>query len=163
MALALVFNFDRLGPAARIGPLVLLTALAVIVAAGERIYLYRERMVSMAWVALLTMPPVLVAIATIPLPWTFAYELSTGQPAKAMGDFFADNFQRRTGKPLGFVAGDPQLAALVALNARSRPRLYLNSAPERSPWTNVAALRANGAILVWPATDASGTPPSAVK
>jgi hypothetical protein len=163
LALGLVLNFDRLGPAARIGPLVALTALAVIVAAGDRIYLFRERMVSMAWIALLTVPPFLVVVAILVLPWTVAYPLSTGAPAKAMGTFFAENFQRRVGKPLPFVAGDPQLAALVALNAPSRPRLYLGDAPDKSPWTDAAALRANGAILVWPATDTAGSPPPSIK
>jgi hypothetical protein len=163
VAMALVAWFDRLGPLARIGPLVVLTALAVIVVAGDRIYLYRERVVSLAWVALLTAPPVLVVLGILLLPWTLGYDLRVGQRARAMGDLFAENFQRRVGKPLPFVAGDPQLAALVALTAPGRPRLYLNGTPERSPWADAAALRANGAILLWPATDTAGTPPAAVK
>jgi hypothetical protein len=108
-------------------------------------------------------PPALVVVAVLLLPWTFATELKIGRPAGAMGAFFADNFQRRTGQPLTFVAGDPQLAALVALSAPSRPQLYLDATPQRSPWANAADLRARGAILVWPATDTAGTPPAALK
>jgi hypothetical protein len=163
LAVGLVFWLDRLGPAARIGPLIVLTALAVIAAAGDRIYLFRERIVSMAWLALVTVPPFLVVVAIVLLPWTFAYPLSTGAPAGAMGAFFAENFQRRVGKPLPFIAGDPQLAALIAFSAPGRPRLYRSDAPDRSPWTNAAALRATGAILVWPATDTAGSPPAVVK
>jgi hypothetical protein len=119
--------------------------------------------VSFVWLGLLIVPPALVAAAVLLLPWTLATELKTGQPANAMGNFFADNFQRRIGRPLPYVAGDPQLAALVAVSAPSRPRLYLDAAPERSPWANANDLRTNGAILVWPATDTSGAPPAELK
>jgi 4-amino-4-deoxy-L-arabinose transferase-like glycosyltransferase len=163
VAIALVAWFDRLGPLARIGPLIVLTALAIIVVAGERIYLYREQQVSFAWLGLLTVPPALVVAAAVMLPWTFAIDLKTGQPAAAMGSFFADSFQRRVGKPLAYVAGDAQLATLIATAAPSRPRVYFDEAPERSPWADATTLRANGAILVWPASDTAGSPPAALK
>jgi len=163
IAIGLAAWLDRLGPFTRIGPLIILTALAIIVAAGDRIYLYRERQVSFAWAGLLVVPPALVVAATLLLPWTFAIDLKTGQPAAAMGSFFADSFQRRIGKPLGYIAGDPQLATLIATAASSRPRVYFDEAPERSPWADAATLRANGAILVWPATDTAGSPPAALK
>ena len=75
------------------------------------------------------------------------------QPAKAEGRFFADNFQRRFGKPLGYVTGDAQLAPLIALGAPSRPHVYFDWAPQRSPWVSAADIRANGGLLVWRATD----------
>jgi len=163
VAVGLAAWSDRLGPLARIGPLIVVTALAIIVAAGDRIYLYRERQVSFAWAGLLVVPPALVIAAALLLPWTFATELKTGQPAAAMGSFFADSFQRRVGKPLAYIAGDVQLATLIATAAPSRPRVYFDEAPERTPWVDAAALRANGAILVWPATDTAGAPPPALK
>ena len=46
-------------------------------------------------------------------PWVVASEVPTMLPARAMGEFFADSFQRRTGQKLRAVAGDPQLAALI--------------------------------------------------
>ncbi|HVV78814.1 MAG TPA: glycosyltransferase family 39 protein [Pseudolabrys sp.] len=162
-AIATAAALGHLGPLMRVGPFIVLTALAIVVAAGDRVYLYRERAVSMVWLGLLTVPPALVVLAILFLPWTLATALKTSQPAGAMGNFFADNFQRRTGQPLAFVAGDPNLASLVAASAPSRPRLYLDSTPERSPWANAADLRASGAILVWPATDTAGTPPVDLK
>lgn len=163
VAIGLAIWFGKLGPLDRIGPLIILTTLAIVIAAGDRVYLYRERKVSMAWLGLLIVPPALVVLAVLLLPWTFATELKTGQPASAFGSFFADNFQRRTGKPLPYVAGDPQLAALIAVAAPGRPRLYLYGTPERSPWANLEMVRANGAVLVWPAIDGAGTPPAALK
>jgi hypothetical protein len=163
IVLVLVLWFDRLGPAGRVAPFILLTALAVIVAAGDRIRLYRERTLSLSWLALLLAPPILVALSVIALPWTLAIDLRTGQPARDMGNFFADIFQRRTGKPLTFVSGDPQLAALVAVSSPARPSVYFAAAPDKSPWADVAMLRANGAILVWSATDTAGSPPAALR
>ena len=71
---------------------------------------------------LLLLPPLLVALAVLVLPWT-RRRSGVAQPAAEMGQFFAESFERRTGKPLAIVAGDPQIAALVALTAPSRPSL----------------------------------------
>jgi hypothetical protein len=164
LALALAVTTHKLGPLDRVGTVIVLTCLAVVVAAGNRIRLYREHTVSMTWLGLLTLPPLLAALATWMLPWMSSSELAVGQPAAAMGQFFADTFQRRTGKPLPVVAGsDAALSSLIALSAPSRPALLLPDRPERSPWTSAAALRANGGVLVWRATDTAGTPPASLK
>ena len=162
-ALAIVFAAGRLGPLDRIAPLVVLSGLAVVVAAGDQVPLYRERMVSFTWLGLLMAPPVIIVLGIALLPWTFAVDLKVSQPANAEGRFFADNFQRRTGKPLGFVTGDAQLAPLVALGAPSRPHVYFDWAPQRSPWASPADFSRDGGILVWPAGDNTGTPPAALK
>ncbi|MBV9262049.1 MAG: glycosyltransferase family 39 protein, partial [Pseudolabrys sp.] len=153
----------HLGPLERVGPFILLTGLALIVASGDQVRIFRERLVSSAWLGLLVLPPVLVALSVLVLPWLLAVDLKTGQPASAMGQFYGDNFQRRSGKPLQFVTGDPKIATLVALAAPGRPSVYFYDKPERSPWTNTDALRTNGAILLWPITDAAGEPPAALK
>jgi hypothetical protein len=80
-----------------------------------------------------------------------------------MARFFAESFERRTGAPLQIVAGDPRTAALVALGAPSRPSLFLNATPERSPWVTPDAIKSKGAIVVWPTTDTAGTPPPEIK
>ena len=162
-ALAIVFVSGRLGPLDRIAPLVVLSGLAVVVAAGDQVPLYRERTVSFTWLGLLVAPPVLIVLGIALLPWTFAVELKVSQPANAEGRFFADNFQRRTGKPLGFVTGDAQLAPLVALGSPSRPHVYFDWAPQRSPWASPADFSRDGGILVWPAGDNTGAPPAALK
>ena len=116
----------------------MLSGLAVIVFAGDQVLLYRERLVSSAWAGLLIVPPALVVLSLSILPWTFAVDLRIAQPANAEGRFFADNFQRRTGKPLTYVTGDIRLAPLVALVAPSRPHVYFDWAPQRSPWVTTA-------------------------
>lgn len=147
---------------ANAGPLVVFSGLAIILAAGGRIRLYRQRLLSAAWIGLLVGPPVIVALAVVMLPWTFAVDLKVLLPAEEMGSFFSENFERRTGKPLAIVAGDTRLAALIALEAPSRPSLMLETTPERSPWIRPADIQQKGAIVVWPATDTLGTPPPAI-
>ena len=56
VAIAIAFASGRLGPLDRIAPLVVLSGLAVIVAAGDKVLLYRERLVSSAWFGLLVVP-----------------------------------------------------------------------------------------------------------
>ena len=140
-------------------PLVVMSGLAVIVAAGDRIRLEHQYLIGYAWAALLVLPPLLVALAIVIQPWIFAIDLRVGRPAAEMGRFFGDSFQRRTGRPLAIVAGDPSTAALVSLDAPSRPSLYLESAPEYLPRVTLQDVAEKGAVVIWPAFDTAGQPP----
>ena len=106
-------------------PLAAMSGLAVIVAAGDRIRIEHQYVIGYAWAALMILPPVLVALAVTVQPWIFAVDLRVGRPAKDIGQFFAESFQRRTGKPLEIVGGDLPIAALISLTAPTRPSLYL--------------------------------------
>jgi len=163
IAIAVAFATGRLGPLDHIAPLVVLSGLAVVVAAGDKVLLYRERLVSSAWFGLLFVPPVLTVVAIAVFPWTLGIDLRIAQPANPEGQFYADIYQRRTGKPLTYLSGDPRVAPLIALSAPSRPHLYFAWAPQRSPWASAADIRAQGGILVWPAADNNGTPPATLK
>jgi 4-amino-4-deoxy-L-arabinose transferase-like glycosyltransferase len=163
VAIVIALVTGRLGPLDRVAPLVVLSGLAVIVAAGDKVLLYRERLVSSAWLGLLVAPPVLVALSIAIVPWTFGNDMGIAQPANAEGRYYADIYQRRTGRPLFYLAGDPRIAPLVALGAPSRPHVYFAWAPHRSPWVSPADFRTKGGILVWPAADNSGTPPETLK
>jgi hypothetical protein len=162
-AIMIAVASDRLGPLDRIAPLVVLSGLAVVVAAGDQVMLYRERLVSSAWAGLLLAPPVMVVLSLVVLPWTYAVDLKIAQPANSEARLFAENYQRRTGKPLAYVTGDIRLAPLVALAAPSRPHVYFHWAPQRSPWTSTTDIYKNGGLLVWPATDNAATPPATLK
>ena len=163
VAVALVIAAGHLGPLQRLAPLVVLSGLALIVFAGDRVLLFRERLVSSTWVGLLVAPPLLMVIGIALLPWTFGIDLKMVQPANVEGRFFAENFQRRTGRPLEFVTGDERIAPLVALGSASRPHVYFDWAPQRSPWASVADVQKQGGLLVWPAADNAGTPPADLK
>ena len=140
-------------------PLVVLSALAIVVAAGDSIELYHQRVIGYAWAGLLIMPAILVPAMIIVLPWAAGTDLKVTQPAAAMARFFAESFERRTGHPLAIVSGDPRTAALIALAAPSRPSVYFDSDPGRSPWITAADIQDKGAVVVWPATNTDPTPP----
>ena len=154
--LAGLFNFDHVVGGA--GVALLMSGLAVVVATGDLIHLRRQRVLRTVWAAALA-APALVAIATaVLLPWTGTAEVPTSLPAKAIASFFGDNFERRTNQRLRAVAGDPQLASFIAMS-RGRPHLLLDATPERTPWLSVAKFNQTGGVVVWRASDTSGTPP----
>jgi 4-amino-4-deoxy-L-arabinose transferase-like glycosyltransferase len=163
IAVIFVIVSRRLGPFGHLAPLLVLSGLAVVVLAGDRVLLYRERLVSSAWLGLLMLPPLMVTFGLAVMPWIAGVDLQVAQPANSEGRFFADNFQHRTGKPLAYVTGDARIAPLVALGAPSRPHVYFDWAPQRSPWASVAAMQAQGGLLVWPATEKSVAPPQTLK
>jgi hypothetical protein len=140
-----------------------LSGLAVIVAAGDVIRLYRQRTTALVWLGLLVVPPAVIVAATVTLPWAAAVDLEVSKPADAMGQFFTETFRRRTGKALTIVIGDARTAGLVAFASPDRPSLYVDGSGERAPWISEAALREKGAVVTWTATDNAGTPPAALK
>jgi hypothetical protein len=154
--LAGLFNFDRVVGGA--GVALLMSGLAVVVATGDLVYLRRQRVLRTVWAAALAAPALVAIATTVLLPWTGTAEVPTSLPAKAIAHFFGDNFERRTNQRLRAVAGDPQLASFIAMS-RGRPHLVLDATPERTPWLSVAKFNQTGGVVVWRASDTSGTPP----
>jgi hypothetical protein len=150
------------GPVGGIAPLVILSGLLVVVAAGEGVRFSRQHVVIAAWFGLLIIPPIMATAALAILPW-LNIDLRVTYPVAAISRFFADSFERRTGTPLQIVAGESRTAALIALGAHSRPSLFLEATPERSPWVTLDAVKTKGAIVVWPTTDTAGTPPPGIR
>jgi hypothetical protein len=137
-------------PQPAIAQYLVLSGLAIVVLAGNSIPWHRPRLVAMAWWLLLVAPPLSAAAAVLVLPWLGVSGVEVARPATAMGRFFAESFARSTGTQLTIVAGEPRTAALVALGAPTRPSVYFDATPERSPWVAETELRRRGAVLVWP-------------
>jgi hypothetical protein len=150
-------------PVGGAAPLVVLSGLAVVVAVGDSIVLFHQRILGYAWAGLLIVPALFVPAVLVLLPWTIGTDLRVEQPAATMGRFFADNFERRTGRPLAIVTGDVRTAALVALAAPSRPSIYFDADPAGSPWVTPEDIRQKGAVVVWPAANTTPDPPPEIK
>jgi hypothetical protein len=150
-------------PAGGAAPLLVLSGLAVVIAAGNSIELHHRRILGFAWAGLLVVPAIFIPAIIGVLPWATGIELKVAQPARAMGHFFADSFARRTGRPLAVVSGDDQIAELIALGAPSRPSVYFAGDPAHSPWVTAQDIRDKGAVIVWPAPDANPAPPPEIK
>lgn len=138
-----------------------MSGLAVVLLSGDLIHLRRLRVLRVAWLAAVVAPALAVIATVIVQPWFANTEVATSIPASAIGTFFGENFERRTNRPLPAVAGDPLLAALVALGP-SRPHLLLDASPERTPWITSAKFNELGGVVVWRASDTAGTPPEAI-
>ncbi|MDR3421317.1 MAG: glycosyltransferase family 39 protein [Xanthobacteraceae bacterium] len=144
-------------------PLLVLSGLAVVIAAGDTFELHHQRILGYAWAGLLIAPAIFIPVVIGALPWVTGTELKIALPATAMGRFFADNFARRTGRPLAVVSGDEHIAELVALAAPSRPSVYFAAEPEHSPWVTAQDIREKGAVIVWPVLDTDPAPPPDIK
>jgi hypothetical protein len=146
-----------------VAPFVALSGLAAVLLAGNAIFWPRPRLLATAWFLLLVGPPLGVAAAVAGLPWLGVAGAGVDRPAAAMGRFFAESFARRTGAPLAIVAGDADTAALVALGAPgSRPSLYLDASPGRTPWVTADDIRRKGAVVVWPSAHTGAEVPPAI-
>jgi hypothetical protein len=140
-------------------PLVVMSGLAVIVAAGDRIRIGYQYAIGYVWLALIVLPPLLIALAIVIQPWIAAADLQVARPAKELGRFFGDSFVRRTARTLEIVAGDRSLASLIALTAPGRPSLVFEAAPGYPERITLQDMFNKGAVIVWPATDTTGRPP----
>jgi cytochrome b subunit of formate dehydrogenase len=152
-----LFNLD--GVVGGAGVALLMSGLAAIVATGDLVHLRRQRILRSVWAAAIVAPALLIVATTLFLPWANGAEVATSLPATAIARFFGDSFERRTNHPLRAVAGDPQLASLIALDA-GRPHLFLDATPARTPWLTPAKFNETGGVVVWRASDTSGTPPA---
>jgi Dolichyl-phosphate-mannose-protein mannosyltransferase len=153
-----LFGLDRVVGGA--GVVLSMSGLAVIVASGDLIQLRRQRLLRSVWAAAMVAPAVVAIAATLFLPWIGAAEVPTSMPAASIAHFFTDSFERRTNRRLRAVTGDPQLAALIAMDPE-RPHLLLKGAP-RTPWLTPAKFMETGGVVVWRASDTAGTPPAEI-
>jgi hypothetical protein len=162
IATLLAAFWNEPAPLGGAAPHLVLSGLAIVVAAGDVIHLHRVRIVGVTWLALLLAPALVVIAGAALAPWVLAIELSINQPTYAIASFFTDTFRRRTGRPLPIVIGDARLAGLIALASSDRPRLRVIDAPELIPWVTDADIRQRGAVVVWRFTE-SAEPPDAIK
>ena len=140
-------------------PLVVMSGLAVIVAAGERIRIEHQYLIGYAWIALIVLPPLLVALAIVFQPGSSRPICGSGGRPPRWGSSSATASRAAPARPLAVVAGDQALASLVALGAPSRPSLYLDAVPDDRSRVTRQDIADKGAVIVWPATDTAGRPP----
>ncbi len=138
--------------------MLVLAGLAAVMLVGDRIVLRRRQVLRAVWAAAFAAPALAIIAAALVQPWIGQHELPTAPPARDIGRFFSESFERRTGRPLPAVAGDPQLAALVGMSA-PRPHVLLDATPERTPWITLSDFANSGGVVVWRAADTVGAPP----
>jgi hypothetical protein len=145
------------------GAALLLAGLAIVIAAGDLIALRRQHFLRTVWLVVVAAPAAVILGTAFIQPWVGSSELKTSLPASDIGRFFGENFERRTGRPLAAVAGDPHLATLIGFAARSRPHVMLDATPEQTPWITPQRFAETGGVVVWRAADTAGTPPDDIR
>lgn len=70
-------------------------------------------------------------------------------PGRETALYLADEWQKETGTPLAYVAGDMWPAAHLTLFAPSRPSMFLDHDPALSPWIDMKDVQKKGVLLVW--------------
>ena len=141
------------------GIALLLSGLAIVVAASDLIALRRQQLLRSVWLVIMAAPIAAILGITFALPWIGSAEVKTSLPASEIGRFFGESFERRTGRPLAAVAGDPQIATLIGFAAASRPHVMFDATPQQTPWMTPARFTESGGVVVWRAADTAGTPP----
>ena len=136
------------------GTVLLMSGLGVVVAAGDLIYLRRQRFLRRVWLAIIALPALFLIVITLAQPWALGNEVRTMFPARDIGAFFADSFQRRTGQPLAAVAGDPQLATADQLR-RAAPAASVSGCerPTGRPGSRFERFNETGGVIVWRAAE----------
>lgn len=142
------------------GLALLLSGLAIIIFAGDLIYLRRQQVLRTVWLIVMVAPAVFVFGLAFIQPWVGGTEVRTALPANAIGKFFGESFERRVGKPLVSVAGDPQISTLIGFAAPARPHVMFDASPEQTPWLTPTRFNETGGVVVWRAADTAGTPPA---
>ncbi len=112
-----LFDLDRVVGGA--GLVLMMSGLAAIVVAGDLVHIRRQRLLRTVWAAAIVAPALSAVAATLFLPWTGSNEVATSLPSRSIAQFFGDSFERRTNQRLRAVAGDAQIASLVALDPRT--------------------------------------------
>jgi len=145
-----------------VAPLILLSVLAVVVVLGDRIQLANQRLLIWIWLALMLAPVVAGAGGTVVGPWMGVRSLQVSLPSAEMGRHVASAFERRTGRPLRIVTGEPRLAALVAFGAPGRPQVFDPLRPQLTPSVGRQDIEREGAVVVWRSVGGRGLPPAGI-
>lgn len=140
------------------GLVLMMTGLAMVIAAGDLLQLRRQRVLRTVWAIAVAAPALPVLATALIMPWIGSSQAVTSMPARAISEFFDESFARRTNQPLRAVAGETELASLITLHG-ARPHLFIDARPERTPWLTPAQFNQVGGIVVWRASDTVGTPP----
>jgi 4-amino-4-deoxy-L-arabinose transferase-like glycosyltransferase len=162
LALGAAFLFGGQYPAVAAAPLVLYSGLLVIVLSGNALRVHRQRVVAVAALTLLFLPPALELATAYALPWVRAGDRFTNWPAADAARYVTDVYRTRTGKPFEYIVGGAATASAMALASRDRPHVFIDADSIRSPWASRDKIETQGAIVAWQVRGANTAPPAAL-
>jgi hypothetical protein len=162
LALLTAFLAGGRYPASAAAPLVLYSGLLIIVLSGDALRMHRQRMVAVAGLTLLFLPPALELATAYASPFFGSTGRASTWPAPEAARYVPNVYLTRTGQPLQFIAGDKLTARAIALASRDRPRVFIDANSVVAPWADRAKFETQGGIVVWRIRGADAEPPPAL-
>jgi hypothetical protein len=161
LALAAAFAYGRDFPASAAAPLVLYSGLLVVVLIGDALRMHRQRLVAVAAITLLFLPPLLELATAYASPY-FGLGRAANWPAAEAARYITNVYRTRAGQPLEFIVGSELPASAIAAASSDRPRVFIDANPARAPWTSRAEIEREGAVVVWEIRSADASPPKSL-
>ena len=134
-------------------PMFAFSGLGLLLLAGETPVVRRPRACALLLIAYTLAIPVLHTAGQWVTPWLDRKPHRTIWPAETIAAAFSAAWTQQTGRPLAIVAGHSWLAGLIGLYGPDRPSVMAEASAALNPWIDVAAISANGALIVWPIRD----------
>jgi hypothetical protein len=161
LALAAALAYRRDFPASAAAPLLLYSGLLVVVLIGDALRMHRQRLVAVAALTLLCLPPLLELATAYASPY-FGLGRAANWPAAEAARYITNVYRTRTGRPLAFIVGSELPASAIAAASPGRPRVFIDANPVRAPWTSRAEIEREGAVVVWEIRGADAAPPKSL-
>jgi hypothetical protein len=160
LALAGAFLVGGRYPAAAAASLVLYTGLLVVVLSGDALRMHRQRMVAVAGLTLLFLPPVMELAIAHASPFFGTTGRAANWPAAEAARYVTNVYRTRTGKPLEYIAGDDLTASAIALASSDRPHVFIDANSAVAPWAGREKIETHGGIVVWKIQGGNLGPPA---
>ncbi|HSI40860.1 MAG TPA: hypothetical protein VLA00_09970 [Xanthobacteraceae bacterium] len=138
-------------------------ALWLVARRGERLALYRSRVVGQIGAAFLLAPPIIAALVLALAPVVGRPGADVNFPAGAVAVPMSEIAARRMGHAVRILAGEFALAAPLALASPAQPAVMPDADPSRAPWIAPGQPARDGLVLVWTIRDPAGEPPAAMR
>lgn len=113
----------------------------------------RLRQVGLAWSALFVALMLAFVVNYTSLPRIDHRYRAAFFPGDKLGAILTQRFHEATGEKLRYVVGSTWLAGNLAHYSPDQPHVLIDGKPRRAPWVDLAAMKADGAVLVWDAGD----------
>jgi len=134
-------------------PMFAFSGLALLLLAGPVLAVRRPHLCAGLLIAYLVATPILHTAGLWIGPWINHKSHRPIWPAEEIAARVSNAWMEKTGRKLEIAAGHAWLAGLVGLYGPDRPSVMQEGSLRLNPWIDVAALRENGAVILWQIRD----------
>lgn len=140
--------------------LLLLSGVAVIMFAGQRVRIRRQQAIAGVMAGFLFFPAAVQIAATYTSSWLWQDKRSVNWPAEPAARTFTEIFRTRTGEPLAYIIGERIPASQIAALSRERPRVFIDADISQNPWVDIEEFKRRGGVVFWEVRGVDVDPPA---